>query len=66
MKPLFSLGHVAATPGALAALEKSGQQPDEFLARHVSGEWGEIPPGRHQGKPIQFEAQLPALERLPH
>jgi hypothetical protein len=44
VKPLFSLGHVAATPGALAALEKSGQQPGEFLARHVSGEWGEIPP----------------------
>ena len=44
MKPLFPLGQVVATPGALAAIEKSGQQPGEFLARHVSGDWGEVPP----------------------
>ena len=44
MKPLFALGQVVATPGALAALEKAGQQPGDFLARHVSGDWGEIPP----------------------
>ncbi len=43
MKPLFLLGHVVATPGALAALEKAGQQPGDFLARHVSGEWGDVP-----------------------
>ena len=44
MKPLFTLGQVVATPGALAAIEKSGQQPGEFLARHVRGDWGEVPP----------------------
>jgi hypothetical protein len=44
LKPLFLLGHVVATPGALAALEKSGQRPGEFLARHVSGEWEDVPP----------------------
>ena len=42
--PLFTLGHVVATPGALAAIEKSGQQPGDFLARHVSGDWGDVPP----------------------
>ena len=42
MKPLFTLGHVVATPGALAAIEKSGQQPGDFLTRHVNGEWGEV------------------------
>jgi hypothetical protein len=31
---------VVATPGALAALCRSGQSPDEFLARHVRGDWG--------------------------
>ena len=31
-------------PGALAAIEKSGQQPGDFLTRHVSGDWGEVPP----------------------
>ena len=42
-KPLFNLGQLVATPGALAALEKSGQTPMEFLLRHVSGDWGDIP-----------------------
>jgi hypothetical protein len=39
---LFSLGQVVATPGALAALEKAGQTPKEFLARHARGDWGEL------------------------
>jgi hypothetical protein len=42
-KPLFDLGQLVATPGALAALEKSGQSAMEFLSRHVTGDWGEIP-----------------------
>src|ERR1700679_1743636 len=29
--PLFPLGQVVATPGALVALEKAGQQPQDFL-----------------------------------
>jgi hypothetical protein len=42
-KPLFDLGQLVATPGALAALEKSGQSPMEFLTRHVTGDWGAVP-----------------------
>lgn len=42
-KPLFELGQVVATPGALGALERAGQGPGEFLARHVAGDWGEVP-----------------------
>jgi hypothetical protein len=41
-QPLFSLGQLVATPGALAALGKAGQTPLEFLARHVRGDWGEL------------------------
>jgi hypothetical protein len=41
-KPLFDLGQLVATPGALAALEKSGQDPMDFLSRHVTGDWGEL------------------------
>jgi hypothetical protein len=44
VKPLFALGQVVATPGELVAPEKAGQQPGEFLARHVNGGWGEISP----------------------
>jgi type IV secretory pathway ATPase VirB11/archaellum biosynthesis ATPase len=42
-KPLFDLGQLVATPGALAALEKTGQNAMDFLSRHVTGDWGEIP-----------------------
>jgi hypothetical protein len=38
----FPLGRVVATPGALSALEKAEQAPDEFLDRHVNGDWGEV------------------------
>jgi hypothetical protein len=41
-KPLFDLGQLVATPGALAALEKSGQSPMDFLSRHATGDWGEL------------------------
>ena len=41
-KPLFDLGQLVATPGALAALEKSGQSAMDFLSRHVTGDWGEL------------------------
>jgi hypothetical protein len=41
-KPKFSLGRLLATPGALRALEESGQTPQFFLARHVRGDWGEV------------------------
>ena len=33
---------IAVTPGAIAALEASGQSPDFFLDRHVQGDWGNI------------------------
>lgn len=40
--PRFALGQVVATPGALEALEEAGQLPQEFLHRHVVGDWGEL------------------------
>lgn len=39
---LFSLGQIVATPGVLEALEKTGQTPNEFIKRHVSGDWGSL------------------------
>jgi hypothetical protein len=38
----FSLGQMLATPGALEAIEESGQTPDEFVARHAAGDWGDL------------------------
>jgi len=44
-RPRFELGHVVATPGALALLEDSGQTPHDFLHRHVRGDWGDLSDG---------------------
>ena len=44
MFPLFPLGQIVATPGALATLERAKQPPTSFLARHASGDWGELEP----------------------
>ena len=41
-KALFSLGQVVGTPGALEALAQAQEEPLEFLARHVTGDWGEL------------------------
>ena len=38
----FDLGTLLATPGALEALEDSGQAPVEFLARHANSDWGDV------------------------
>ncbi len=41
--PLFPLGRVVATPGALNALVIARQDPGELLERHQGGDWGEVP-----------------------
>lgn len=46
--PKFPLGDIVATPGALQALSSSKQTPEEFLLRHVIGDWGEVSPGDRQ------------------
>jgi hypothetical protein len=37
--PLFELGRVVATPGALAALISAGADPLALLHRHATGDW---------------------------
>ncbi len=41
-KPKFNLGQVVATPGALEALEASGQTAQFFLEKHQRGDWGSL------------------------
>jgi hypothetical protein len=38
----FGLGRLVATPGALEALTRAGQDPLFFLERHARGDWGEV------------------------
>ena len=38
------LGALLATPGALRLLVRAGVSPTMLLARHASGDWGDVPP----------------------
>lgn len=42
-KAIFHPGMIVMTQGAISALQKSGDPPEMFLDRHVSGDWGNIP-----------------------
>ena len=39
---LFSLGQIVSTPGALEAIQKSEQNPADFIGRHLLGDWGDL------------------------
>lgn len=41
-RPRFPLGRILATPGALAALDQSGDSAHGLLMRHATGDWGEL------------------------
>jgi hypothetical protein len=36
------LGRVVATPGALKLLTEAREHPFNYLARHATGDWGEL------------------------
>jgi hypothetical protein len=40
----FHLGHIAATPGVLSALEGDSSLAALLLTRHARGDWGDICP----------------------
>jgi hypothetical protein len=44
MAALVPLGRVIATLGALNVYLTAGQDTDELLDRHQSGDWGEVSP----------------------
>lgn len=44
----FELGRVVATPGCLAVLTELGLSPAVLLARHASGDWGDMSEGDKQ------------------
>ena len=41
-RPLFPLGKIVGTPEAIAAMNEAQQEPLELLARHVTGDWGDL------------------------
>ncbi|MEX2140971.1 MAG: hypothetical protein WD894_17030 [Pirellulales bacterium] len=41
-RPMFSLGQTVVTPGTAEALQDARQTADEFIRRHVRGDWGDV------------------------
>jgi hypothetical protein len=41
-RPLFSLGQVVATPGALEAFATTGERITRYVAMHQCGQWGDL------------------------
>ena len=41
-EPLFKLGQVVATPGALEALERTDTAAWALLSEHIAGNWGVV------------------------
>ena len=41
-RPLFDLGQLVGTPGAIHALREAGQNPSALITRHVTGDWGDL------------------------
>jgi hypothetical protein len=40
--PLFRLGDIVATPGAISLLERTDTHPLDLLLRHMRGDWGAL------------------------
>ena len=71
-EPLFGLGQIVATPGALQACAQAEVNPAEYLNRHVFGDWGDLGDEDKQANDLALEQgsrilsayNLPTEERL--
>lgn len=66
-EPLFLLGRIVATPGALHLLQQTATNPEVLLMRHVTGDWGEICAEDAQENRLSLEQgfRLMSVYRLP-
>ena len=42
--PLFNLGKLVATPGAIELLKQHELSPFDYVTRHWQGDWGDLDP----------------------
>ncbi|WP_211441955.1 hypothetical protein [Collimonas humicola] len=57
-KPLFSLGQVVATRGALNTMIEFGIPPDRLIHRHITGDWGDLCEGDQQQNLIAIRSGM--------
>jgi hypothetical protein len=64
--PLFHLGQIVATPGALDLFDRLAINENEILLRHVSGDWGDVSEAdrRRNNWAIANEEQILSSYRL--
>lgn len=62
----FRLGRLMSTPGAVAALQRAGQDPLTFINRHRSGDWGDVCPAdaRANDEAVSHEGDLDQQGRV--
>ncbi len=41
-RALFAAGRLMLTPGAINKLREANERAQEFFARHLAGDWGEV------------------------
>lgn len=63
---LFQLGQLVATPGALQLLKQHNIVPMQLIARHRSGDWGDIDPAdaKANADALRFGARILSSYRL--
>jgi hypothetical protein len=59
----FALGQTLITPGAAEALQISRQIAVEFLRRHTSDDWGELPDDDRKENELSLERGFRLLSR---
>ena len=62
----FELGQIVATPQALERLAKHGFNADDLIARHHSGDWGDVsePDARRNEQALTSGLRLLSVYRL--
>lgn len=54
-KALFDLGQIVVTRGAAEETKNIGRHPIQLIAKHVEGEWGDLPPEDIQENELSLE-----------
>ena len=60
MRPLFGMGRIVATPGALEMMAVTETDTFALLERHASGDWGQVSPedGRENERGLKHGFRL--------
>jgi hypothetical protein len=62
-KPLFQLGQIIATPAAINEMKDRGLNGADLLARHQSGDWGDVSEADRQHNELAVQRSLGPTSR---